>query len=53
MYVGDSEYDDDDFIIEGTKNALRAKDRLEKAEFLEVCIIYDHVCLCVYCPLFL
>ena len=46
IYIGESEYDDDEeeeeeFIREGIKNALRAKERLEKAEFLEVC-------MCIY-----
>ena len=47
--IGESEYDHDEeeeeeeFIREGIENALRAKERLEKAEFLEVCTyMYIH-----------
>ena len=33
---------EEEFIREGIKNALRAKERLKKAEFLEVCM-YVHI----------
>lgn len=35
------EEEEEEFIREGIKNALRAKERLEKAEFLDVC-------MCIY-----
>lgn len=46
--IGESEYDHDDeeeeeFIREGIENALRAKERLEKAEYLEVRVCIHHV----------
>lgn len=47
-FIGKSEEEDleeeeeEEFIREGIKNALRAKERLEKAEFLEVCM-YVHI----------
>ena len=38
----EEEEEEEEFIREGIKNALRAKERLEKAEFLEVCM-YVHI----------
>ena len=38
----EEEEEEEEFIREGIKNALRAKERLEKAEFLEVCM-YLHI----------